>query len=346
MDAAEQDALDAKTLARINQAQLAFTGKVARTSIVTSDLGLTVHELEFTEIKMLRGKLPPRLTFLTRAFDPAAEPHYPKDATWLVATSTFPPSGRNIDFMAPATDRLLSLADRTLALPLGWTLDKGRPLSPWAALGDKAWPKECAGRQRASVCQNDPPRAAGRREHLSQPRSCPPKCINSAIPSATANSRSPSPTAAPTLPRCRRLSDGKRIRWEDSLVVVDVSTVANYGMPCLLAGAGKWGTAQALQPVVLKPNQSISTIVDVLQAKGVLFQPGGAQLLLPLLPGRKVKPELLLLFLGSPRRPAARHEMTSVLESSYTPKARVCTIVAQAAFVRRATFTACRRKQS
>jgi hypothetical protein len=73
------------------------------------------------------------------------------------------------------------------------------------------------------------------------------------------------------------LTDGQTILWQDSLVILDVSTVANDGRPCLLAGAGKVSTVSTVQSVVLKPKESLSTTVDVLTANGVFFQRGGAR---------------------------------------------------------------------
>src|SRR5687768_6234308 len=57
-EAEGKDLADAKTLTRINQAQWVLTAKVSGKQARLSELGPIYHELEFSEMKMLRGDPP------------------------------------------------------------------------------------------------------------------------------------------------------------------------------------------------------------------------------------------------------------------------------------------------
>jgi hypothetical protein len=269
------DALDAKTLAKINQAALVFTAKVSRSVLVDDDWGGAHHELDFADVTMLRGVLPAKQGFAIRVDDPAKAPHYPKDAQWLVATGAFPGATHDIDVIRPLSDRSLALAREAVALPLGWTLDAGRPISPWASLGAKAWPKGMAAGE-VPVCSKTsrPALLAGKSVDLVITQINPPGAHPFRNPYGDGRfkvevvNQGAQPATVPAL-----LSDGKKILWDDSLVILDVATVTNFGAACVLAGAGKAGQAKEIRPVVLQPNESVATTIDVLSARGVYFSP-------------------------------------------------------------------------
>jgi uncharacterized protein (TIGR03067 family) len=265
--------LDADTLARINQADWAFTGKVTSKQVV-APLGNAFGrlELEFSDIKTLRGKPPAQP--LRPPFEPTLDEE--KDITWFVATDMW---GR-LNMMVPVHDGLLSRAKQLLALPLGWTLDNGQPLSPWAALGASAWPKTAkAGKEPVCCKTSRPALLAGENIEITTSQILPKVVHPSRNPfgdgqfKVTVTNRGATPVVVPAL-----LSDSKNILWEDSLVVLSAFGGDPFsGTACLLPGAGKIGKVQAAQAVVLMPQEAVSTVVDVLQAKGVSFMPGASR---------------------------------------------------------------------
>jgi uncharacterized protein (TIGR03067 family) len=255
------DPIDAALLSRINQAEAVFTAKVTRKGAPPRpDAPPT---LEFAEVKVLRGR--------TKAIAPPFEPALPdeKETRWLVVLNTY----KHIDVMLPVNDRLLALSEEALALPLGWTLEGGRPLSPWTS----AWPMKP---EKGPVCgkTSRPALLAGDAIDIEATQVMPPRVDAFRNPygdgqfKVTVTNRGDKPVSVPAL-----VSDGKNVLWADSLLLLDISTVANNGAACLLPGEGAVAKAKEVQPVVLKAKESLATIVDVLHARGVMFQPGGAR---------------------------------------------------------------------
>jgi uncharacterized protein (TIGR03067 family) len=232
-------ALSDAALARLNQADTVFTAKITRKAAA----GLPPHGLAFA------------------------------DVLWLVAIGPY----GHIDLMTPAGDRVLAQAGDALALPLGWTLEGGRPVSPWAPLAirwtgpapDKT--PVCAKTGRPALPAGDPIDIAV--SHII-PRRVDPfrNPYGDGRFKVTVTNRGDRPVIVPAL-----LADGKNILWADSLVVIDISTASNHGATCLLQGAGAIAKAKDLRPVELQPGESVSAEVDVRHARGVAFHPGGAR---------------------------------------------------------------------
>ena len=259
----EQDALSDAALTRLNQAATVFTAKLTRMAAA----GLSPGGLAFADVKFLRGKE-------TKVAPPFA-PTLPgeKDALWLVAVGPY----GHIDLMTPVGDRVRAQAAESLALPLGWTLEGGRPVSPWASLAIRSTgpaPDKtpvCAKTGRPALPAEDP-------IDIAVSQIIPPGVDPFRNPygdgrfKVTVTNRGDRPVTVPAL-----LANGKNILWADSLVVIDISTVSNRGATCLLRGAGAIAKAKDLRPVELQPGESVSAEVDVRHAHGVAFQPGAAR---------------------------------------------------------------------
>jgi hypothetical protein len=167
-----------------------------------------------------------------------------------------------------------------MALPIGWTIDNGEPISPWAVLGDKAWPKD-AKKSEGPVCSK-----------TGRPASRVPAeatyTVEQVLPPARQEFKNPygngefkvsvgNPTEK-ELEIPALLTDGKKILWADSVL-------AFYGdQPKILPGAGK---ATSLEPVRLKPGETVSGIVDVLPLDGISY-PGGARIYFDFVLGDRV----------------------------------------------------------
>jgi hypothetical protein len=183
----------------------------------------------------------------------------------------------HIDQMLPAGDRVLAQAAEALAWPLGWTLEGGRPVSPWAPLAIR-WPGPAPDKTRVCAKTGRPPLPAGDPIDITVSQIIPPRVDPFRNPygdghfKETVTNRGDKAVTVPAL-----LADGKNILWADSLVVIDISTVSNHGTACLLPGAGAIAKAKDLRSVELRPGESVSAEVDVRHSRGVAFHPCGAR---------------------------------------------------------------------
>jgi hypothetical protein len=270
--AEKKEAIDATAFQAFNQAELVFTGKVARVirGAVTYTEPPGFHEtLIFDKVEVLRGAQPGKAEFAYSVVQPT-QPEFPAETTWVVAAFQ---TDRTwvIRSIRPADDRQLAAARLAVSLPIGWNVDKNEVLSPWAALGKKAWPGD-APQGKGPVCARTgrPSLMAGEGIEIRSEQVLPEKRHEFRNPfgdgqfKITVVNRNDRPVTVPAL-----LTDGKTILWEDSLVVVWA------GKSFVLPGAGKLKAAQSVR---LKPGESVSTVVDVLPLQGVQWARGGWRL--------------------------------------------------------------------
>jgi hypothetical protein len=115
-------------VAKLTQAQAGPVG--------LSDPPLYSFRLEFAPGKGFRGTGPGKEVF-QYSIRTRNQPAFTLDKEYLVAAN-----GSKIVTVDLATDEDVALAKKLAALPAGWSLEKGKPVSPWASLGEKAWPKD------------------------------------------------------------------------------------------------------------------------------------------------------------------------------------------------------------
>jgi hypothetical protein len=263
------DPSDPKVFARLNQAELVFTGKVTkvdRGAVGYTDPPLFSDDLRFRPEAVLRGPRPDNLTFIRNISQPE-EPHHPMDVTYLV-TADHVGDHWVIGLIGPAEENIVAMARQAVALPLGWSLEAGRAVSPGAALGENAWPRGAVA-ESGPVCSRSsrPALRAGDGIELTAEQVLPAQTHPFRNPFGdgrfriTVTNRGTGPATVGAL-----LTDGKAVLWEDSLLVMIGSTTY------LLPGAGK---ARAVRPAVLKPGESVSTVIDTLPLKGVDWPRGG-----------------------------------------------------------------------
>jgi hypothetical protein len=276
--------LDAKTFARINRAELVFTGKVTKVfpgAVAYTDPPGFSDDLEFGEVTVLRGTKPAKMLF-ARSVTQNNPPEYPKETNWLVAADRFGDHW-SISYIVPAEVKALTRARQAVSLPIGWALENDRPVSPWAILGDKAWPRG-SDPGKGPVCSKTsrPALFAGEGIRLTAEQVLPEKRHEFKNPygngqfKLTVTNHSEKPVAVPAL-----LTDGKAILWADSLVVLSLTDGSG---PHLLPTAGKSHVAKA---VSLEPGASVSTIIDVLFLKGVRWARGGSRMYFRICLGEK-----------------------------------------------------------
>jgi hypothetical protein len=170
-----------------------------------------------------------------------------------------------------ATAEHLAQAQLAMAIPIGWSVEEGKLLCPWHALGNKAWPDEardktaiqCAKTGRTALL------AGAGIEFSVEP--VPPKVkMKFGNPDGDGeykvSVKNPSDKAA-SVPAL--LTDGGKILWNESLVILCQGRV--YPSPAAE------GVKKAPQPATLKPGETVSTVVNVLQLQGPQWPRGGSR---------------------------------------------------------------------
>ena len=178
--------------------------------------------------------------------------------------------------MVEATEENVALATTAATLPVGWLLEKdGKPVSPWAELGAKAWPKDMKWKSavdRVCVKSGRPALRVPAEPGLTLK-------VDQVLTEKRDGYRNPygdgkfritlaNTTGGPVIVPALLSNNGKDILWDDSLVVMQ------SGKPCLFPGAGSL-TADA-RPFELAANQRVNIEVDTLKLKGVNWPRGGS----------------------------------------------------------------------
>jgi hypothetical protein len=171
--------------------------------------------------------------------------------------------------VAEAKAETLAQAERACAVPVGWSVEEGRLVSPWAKLGKAAWTgappakggPACAATGRPALLVGEGV------EFTAEP--VPPKVIlkygnpdGDGEYRVTVKNVTDKPVTLPAL-----LSDGQAPLWEESLVILCQGK--SYVAP------GARGVGKTPRPTVLKPGESASGVVNALQLQGPEWPKGG-----------------------------------------------------------------------
>jgi len=250
-----------------NQAELLFTGKVA--NVVLGPVGLSeppLHSMKITfeDVKSLRGPAPANPTFNYSVRGPQA-PQFAKGEAMLVAASA-----QRIGTIVPAKEADVALARKAISVPIGWTLENDKPVSPWAKLGDKA---KLPGVKGEVVCSKSgrPALLAGGVEFKVE-KIVPAKVQQFKNPfgdgefKVTVSNPGKEAVEVPAL-----LTDGKDIFWADSVLIVQ----GNQTHILPTAGSLK----NNMGPVKLAPGASVAGTINTLQLKDVSWPRGGSRVM-------------------------------------------------------------------
>lgn len=254
-------------------------GQILMTAELTSARGgpvglseppMWTHQLTLKPVKVFRGDLPVGKPVTGgHVVRQKKEPTFPVGETCVVALSEA--RGRyRVDWIKAATPELLESARAVAALPLGWEIVSGAAVSPWAAMGEKAWPKGQPAAVGQIACNKTgrPAELVGPGVQLKVEPVPPPKAIQWTNPDGdgeykiTVTNTTDRPLEIPAL-----LSDGKQILWDECLVII----CQDKARPVPAAK----GITTAVQPVVLKPGESVSTVVNALALTDVEWPQGG-----------------------------------------------------------------------
>jgi RNA polymerase sigma factor (sigma-70 family) len=271
-DRPEPARLNPESLERWGQAEVVFRAQLVKA--VTGAVGLSEPPLYNTQlqlkvVKVLRGSLKPgeEITAV-HSVRQKLMPGFPEGREVLVAMSTAR-GQKSAQAVVVVTDAEMEQAELACSLPVGWTMDKGRLLSPWAKLGEKAWPAEAKGKGTFVCAETGRPAlfvGAGV-EFTAEP--VPPKVVlKSGNPDGdgeyqiTVKNVTDKPVTIPAL-----LSDGKNVLWDESLVILCQKKA--YAVP------GARGVEKAPRPTVLQPGESVSGVVNALKLQGPEWPKGG-----------------------------------------------------------------------
>jgi RNA polymerase sigma factor (sigma-70 family) len=171
--------------------------------------------------------------------------------------------------IAEATDELKAQVEVASAVPMGWTMEKDHLVSPWAKLGKNAWPAGAKGAGRLVCAETGRPALlVGPGVELSVEAVKPAVEVKYANPDGdgeykiTVKNTSDKAVTIPAL-----LSDGQKILWDESLVILCQGKV--YAAP------GAAGVKQPPQAVTLKAGEAVSTVVNILRLQGPDWPRGG-----------------------------------------------------------------------
>ena len=278
--AADELKLDAQALKRWGSAQYVFIGKL--TAVQAGPVGrsfppIYTHRLMLTVETALRGptKKDDKLQ-CSHSARQKAPPIFPQGKSCIVSANA---TRGNIVVTAieEATKENVAAAKQACSIPLGWTVKDGKLVSPWASLGDKAWPKDAKvadakNKLRCSVTGR-PAYTAGKIISVTVAFVPPVKRIQWANPDGdgqykiTVTNPTDKPVEVPAL-----LTDGKNILWAQSLVIVcqdkTYTVPGSKGVATLALGA-------TVGPTKLAPRQSVFTMVNALKLQGPKWPRGG-----------------------------------------------------------------------
>ncbi len=255
-----------------NESEYVFTARldsVEAGPVARSMPPIYSHTLHFTVEKVLRGPLKPGAkvdcSHSARQNNP---PVFPEGKVCLVAASKS--RGRlQAKIVELATPEKLARVELSCSLPLGWKVEDGKPVSPWASMGKGAW-KATAEVQSKLVCsRTGRPAFMTGSEATFAVESVPPKtAIKWTNPDGDGQYKitvtNPSDHAI-TVPAL--LSQGGKILWAESLVILSQNKV--YTCPGCKPVSGKVEAAK------IAAGKSVSTVVDVLRLKGPEWPRGG-----------------------------------------------------------------------
>jgi len=276
-------------MAKLNQADAVFTGTVANVRQGPTAMSyppIYTLRITFSDIKALKGKADAKTVYNYQSRQ-KKPPKVDVGAKLLVAVKITPAKGRmparaSITNMVPADAHNLKLATTAVKLPIGWSIKDGKPLSPFAPLGKKAWPKG-AKPKGDLVCSKTgrPGLLCGPKVTFATEWGPPVKAIKWQNPDGdgvlkiTVTNPTDKPLKVPAL-----LADEKgKILWEDSLVVLW------KGKPLLLPGAGK--VPVKVKPVTLKPRQILTAEINILKLGPIAWPRGGYRIHLRFCLGEK-----------------------------------------------------------
>jgi len=227
------------------------------------------HKLHFTVEKVIRGDLKAGEKIVaSHVARQHKEPTFPTNEVCLVATSKARGGMRVLAVEKASADKL-STVKLACSLPLGWKTIDGKPVSPWASLGKKAWPDGVDVPSQVVCAKTGRPALLTESGVDVTVEKVPPvKDIKWTNPDGdgeykiTVTNTTDRPQEVRSL-----LASGNKILWEECIVIICQGRA--YACP------GAKGLPGEVKPVQLKPGESVSKVVNALRLEGPKWPRGG-----------------------------------------------------------------------
>ena len=270
-----------------NRAEIVFIGELTEAKagpVAMSMPPIFLNRLSFKVEKVLRGTLADKTTSCAHSYRNDTNFPYETGRKYIVALTTAQQTTavRNLRL---ADDAAIKEVELACALPPGWTIACGETLSPWAGMGKSAWSAELpADAEKPKLtCEK-----TGRPALLAGPTVAwavepvpPAKSIQWTNPDGDGEYKLTLTNAtdqAVTVPALLT-QDGKTL-WRECVVILCQEQA--YACP------GGKGVAGKVSSLVLKPKESVSTVVNALALKGPQW-PGGDRIEFTFCLGDKAK---------------------------------------------------------
>jgi hypothetical protein len=255
-------------------AEFVFTGKLVQ--VVAGPVGqsyppMYTHTLHFTVEKVLRGALKAgekvTCSHIARQLN---EPRFPTQDQLCLVAGVRAQGSMQAERVEPSNPELLAQVTQACSIPLGWRVEGGKPVSPWAGLGKKAWAAQMEKADAKVVCSKTGRPALMVGEGVTfEVAPVPPKVAKEWTNpdgdgeyTLTVTNATDKPVTVPAL-----LSAGGKILWEESLVILCQDKA--YACP------GAKGVTGKVEPTTLAPHQAAGTTVNVLLLQGPEWPQGG-----------------------------------------------------------------------
>ena len=218
--------------------------------------------------QVLRGSMKPGTVLkANHSARQQAKPNFPEGKV-VVALSNVR-GGNRVEGLELADVKKLATIQLACELPLGWRQENGKTLSPWAKQEDRAWPKGAkVGAKHFCTTTGRPAFLVNGNATFHAVKVEPKKAIKWTNPDGDGEYKITvsNPTdQTMTVDALRR--EGKRVLWRESLVIFCQGQA--YTAP------GSVGLLRPTQPVVLKPGETISTVINALELQGPNWPRGG-----------------------------------------------------------------------
>lgn len=205
--------------------------------------------------KPLRGTLPAKLGPLAFSHHGVDPPVLDVGGRYLVAAKFG--EGAQVVALLPATAELVKQAGADLSLPIGWSKEGAKVVSPWAERGADFWPKAATITAEMKCSKSGRPALLAGEGIEIKVEQVPPKNLQEFKNpfgdgqfKLTVTNTGKMALSVPAL-----VKDGDEVRWHDSLVIVCDNK------PYLLPSTGPLRKPLSVE---LAPGESISTTIDTL----------------------------------------------------------------------------------
>jgi hypothetical protein len=271
-----------------NQAEIVFVGELteAKTGPATRSLPpIYMNRLTFKVNRVLRGAITDKTVACAHSYRNNTNYPYEVGKQYIVALTTAQQTIA-VRKLQLADDAAIKDVELACALPPGWVIACGETVSPWAGMGKGAWLGEMPAKTEKPKlkCQvtGRPALPAGPAVSWQVEPVPPQKSIRWTNPDGdgeyklTVTNPTDQPLTVPAL-----LTQDGSILWKESIVIL----CQERAYPC----PGSKGVTGKVSSLVLKPKESVSTVVNALALQGPQWPRGGYRIEFTFCLGDKAK---------------------------------------------------------